>query len=511
MTTNVLNQEYQVLQITAVLDYVVQAREQVTFPAVDVSTVNGGEPVFASSTDSGTGGANTVAAYQINTGGANYTIGTGWGTGSWSRGAWGSGFSTGIGLQLRLWSQSNYGEDLIFNPRGGPLYLWQPGAGTTPAFGTRGQLIGGATLPGLDVPTAVNSFAVSDSTRIVICFGCNDIGSATLDPLLIRWSAQEDYLDWAPVATNQAGSFRLSHGSVIIGALQTRQEILVWTDAAVFSMQYLGPPYVYGFTLLADNISIASPNSMVTASGYNFWMGLDKFYAYAGRVETLPCSLRKYVFGNININQTFQFFGGTSEGFSEVWWFYCTTDSEEINNYVIYNYIDQCWYHGTLGRTAWLDSGLRQYPIGATVGNTIVYHEAIVDNGETNPPSAMVAHITSSDFDIAEGERYSFAWRMIPDITFDGSTTPLPEKPKVTFTLQPKANPGAPYGAFASEGVTSTRYYNVTHSYEVQEFTEIIYTRARGRQMAFSVESDTLGAQWQLGATSLDLKPDGRR
>ena len=511
MTNNVLNQEYQVLAVTSTLNYIIQARAQVTSPALNIATTNGGAPVFATSTDSGNGGSATDTAYQLNTGLANYVIGTGMGTGSWARGAWGSGFTSGIGLQLRLWSQSNYGEDLIFSPRGGALYLWQPGPGTTPAYGTRGQLIGGATLPGSDVPTLVNSFAVSDATRIVICFGCNDIGTSVLDPLLVRWSAQEDYLDWTPVATNQAGSFRLSRGSVIIGALQTRQEILVWTDASLYSMQYLGPPFVWGFTLLADNLSIASPNVMVTASGNNFWMGLDKFYAYAGRVETLPCPVRRYVFGDININQTFQFFGGTNEGYSEIWWFYCTTNSEEINNYVIYNYLEQAWYVGTLGRTAWLDSGLRQYPMGATTGNTIVYHEAIVDNGETNPPSPIVSYIQSSDFDIAEGQNYSFAWRMVPDITFNGSTTPLPLKPKATFTLRPKANPGAAYGASASEGVTATRYYNVTHSYEVQEFTEIIYTRARGRQMAFKVECNTLGAQWQLGATALDLRTDGRR
>lgn len=508
MTAAVLNQEYQILSVVTNTSYVIQARAAVVG---NVATTNGGATVFATNADSGTGGASTVAAYQINTGLSTYVVGTGWGTGFWSRGAWGSGFTSGIGLQLRLWNQSNYGEDLIFSPKGGPLYLWQPGIGVEPAFTTRGKLIGGVDIPGNDVPITVNFFTVSDATRIVICFGCNDYGLTAMDPMLIRWSVQEDYTDWTPAATNQAGSYRLSHGSQIIGALQTRQEILVWTDSAVYSMQYLGPPYVWGFTLLADNISIASTNAMTTASGIVFWMGVDKFYSYAGRVETLPCTVRKYVFGDINIDQTNQFFGSTSEGYSEVWWFYCSSDSSEINRYVIFNYIDKAWYIGTLSRTAWLDSPLRQFPIAATGGNIIVYHESAVDNGETNPPSPISCYIQSSDFDIGEGEKFAFAWRMIPDITFDGSTTPLPEKPKVTFKLRPRTNPGSAYGTTVSDTIQSKQLYNVVHSYEVQQFTEIVYTRVRGRQLSFRIESDTLGTQWQLGVPALDLKEDGRK
>lgn len=508
ITADVLNQEYQILDVVTNISYVIQARAAVVG---NIATTNGGGPVFADASDVGDGGAGVDTAYQINTGLSTYVVGTGWGTGTWSRGAWGSGFTSGIGLQLRLWNQSNYGEDLIFSARGGPLYLWQPGVGVEPDFDVRGKLIGGVDIPGNDVPTAVNYFTVSDATRIVICFGCNDYGASILDPMLIRWSVQEDYTEWTPSATNQAGSYRLSHGSQIIGALQTRQEILVWTDASVYSMQYLGPPYVWGFTLLADNVSIASPSTMVTASGVVFWMGIDKFYVYAGRVETLPCSVRKYIFSDINIDQTNQFFGGTSEGYNEVWWFYCSADSDDINRYVIFNYQEKAWCTGTLGRTAWLDSALRQFPIAATTGDIIVYHEASVDNGETNPPSPINSYIQSSDFDIAEGEQYAFAWRMIPDVTFNGSTTPLPEKPTVTFKLRPRTNPGAPYGATVSDGVTSAQLYNVEHAYEVQEFTEIVYTRVRGRQLSFRVESNTLGTQWQLGTPALDLKPDGRR
>jgi hypothetical protein len=508
MTAPVLNQEYQILALVSNTSYIIQARAAVTG---NVATTNGGAPVFATAADSGNGGGATDTAYQISTGLATYVVGTGWGTGPWSRGPWGSGFTSGIGLQLRLWNQSNYGQDLIFSPKGGPLYLWQPGAGVEPAFGTRGLLIGGVDIPGNDVPVVTNFFTVSDATRIVICFGCNDYGLTAMDPMLIRWSVQEDYTDWTPAATNQAGSFRLSHGSQIIGALQTRQEIIVWTDSSVYSMQYLGPPYVWGFTLLADNISIASTNAMATATGVVFWMGVDKFYMYAGRVETLPCSVRKYVFNDINIDQTNQFFASTSEGYNEVWWFYCSAGSDEINKYVIFNYQEKAWYIGTLNRTAWLDSPLRQFPIAATGNNTIVYHEAIVDNGETNPPSPISCYIQSSDFDIGEGEQFSFVWRMIPDVNFNGSTTPLPLTPKVTFKLRPRTNPGSAYGTTVTDNIVSKQLYNVEHAYEVQEFTEIVYTRVRGRQLAFRVESNTLGTQWQLGSPAIDIKPDGRK
>ena len=454
--------------------------------------------------------ATITLAYQINTGLPIYTIGTGWGTGPWSRLSWGSGFTTGFGLQLRLWSQANFGEELLFSPRGGALYIWQPGSGATPAFGTRGTAI-----TGTDVPSQINQIMVSDSTRIVIAFGCNDYGAydtTPLDPLLIRWSEQESYTGWTPAITNQAGSYRLSRGSEIVGAIQTRQEIVVWTDAAIYSMQYLGPPFVWGFTLLADNISIVSPNAIATAAGVVYWMGVDKFYMYAGRVETLPCSVRTYVFNDINRDQEAQFFAGTNEGFSEVWWFYCSKDSTVADRYVIFNYLDRVWYYGTLNRTAWLDSPLRQFPMAATAGNIVVFHEAAIDNGETNPPSAINAYIQSSDFDINDGHNYGFVWRMLPDITFDGSDTSgaTSDKPFVTFTVRPKQNPGSNYGVSTNPSVTAAQSYAGQTTYNVQEFTEIIYSRVRGRQMAFKVESNSVGTQWQLGVPRIDVRPDGR-
>jgi hypothetical protein len=485
-----VNGEYQIVTVTSGTTYTVT----LTTPATGSNSA-----------------ATITLTYQINTGFATYTIGTGWGTGAWSRGTWGSGFTTGFGLQLRLWSQSNFGEDLLFSPRGGALYLWQPGAGATPAYSTRGSLVSGT-----DVPALINEVMVSDTSRIVICFGCNDYGAygtTALDPLLIRWTAQESYTDWTPSATNQAGSYRLSHGSTIIGALQTRQEIVVWTDAAIYSMQYLGPPFVYGFTLLADNISIASPNAMATANGVVYWMGVDKFYAYSGRVETLPCSVRTYIFNDINRDQEAQFNAGTNEGYSEVWWNYCSKNSTVIDRYVIFNYLDRVWYYGTLDRTAWLDSPLRQFPMAATEGNIVVYHEAAVDDGSTNPPSAINAYVQSSDFDIGDGHNYGFVWRIIPDITFDGSDTTgaTSDKPVVNFTVRPRQNPGSNYGVADNPTVTSAQSYAGQTTYNVQQFTEIVYTRIRGRQMAFKVESNSIGTQWQLGVPRIDVRPDGRR
>jgi hypothetical protein len=295
--------------------------------------------------------------------------------------------------------------------------------------------------------------------------------------------------------------------------LQTRQEINVWTDAAIYAMQYIGPPLVWQITLLADNISITSPNAMATASGVVYWMGVDKFYSYSGRVETLPCSVRTYIYSNINRQQFAQIYAGTNEGYSEVWWFYCSANSNTIDRYVIFNYLDRVWYYGTLDRTAWLDSPLRQFPIAATGNNLLVYHEAAVDDGSTNPPSPINSYVQSSDFDINDGHNYGFVWRMLPDITFDGSNTSglTQETPFVTFTMRPRQNPGSGYSTAYPDTVQSTQSYAGQQTYNVQEFTEIVYTRARGRQLAFRVSSDTLGTQWQLGVPRIDVRPDGRR
>jgi len=480
--------------------------------------------VATAATSSGTTGSATFA-YQITTGSDVYTVGVGWGAGGWggvttgyTDTGWGSPAAAGVGIgnQLRLWSQDNFGDYLVMNPRGGALYLWVPGL--NPSTYYRAQILSPANtntqdgfqyfLTDSSCPTVVNIVATSDTSRFVIAFGCNAVGSSTLDPLLIRWSDQENYAVWAPEATNQAGGFRLNIGSSIVAQLQSRQEILVWTDAAVYSMQYLGPPYVWNLQILGDNISIAGPNAVSTASNITYWMGTDKFYRYSGRVETLYCPLRQYIFGDINLSQRYQFFCNTNENYNEIWWFYCSSGSDLIDRYVIFNYVEQTWAYGNLARTAWLDTPLRDKPTAATYGNILVYHENGTDDGSTNPPSPIVSYVQSADFNIGDGHNYGYVWRMIPDITFDGSNV---NTPSVTFTMKPRQNPGANYSTSAAAGVTSTQNYQAQRNYIVQQFTQIIYTRIRGRQMAFRVGSDGLGVNWQLGVPAIDVRPDGRR
>ena len=473
--------------------------------------------VSSPATSSGTAGSATFT-YQISVGGEVATVGVGWGAGGWggnSNGTltgWGVAAPAGLGAaqQLRLWSQANYGQDLLINPRGGALYLWKVNA--SPTVYDRAVLLS-STSPApyttdTSCPTVCNAVAVSDASRFTLAFGCNDYGSSTLDPLLIRWSDQEDYATWAPAATNQAGSYRLSTGSSIVANLQTRQEILVWTDAALYSMQYLGPPYVWGFQILGSNLSIAGPNAVATAANVTYWMGLDKFYMYSGRVETLYCPLRQYIFGDINLQQQYQFFASTNEGFNEIWWFYCSANSTTIDRYVIYNHLEKIWSYGNMARTAWVDSPLRDYPAAAGYNGQLIYHEDGVDDGTTNPPSPIESYVQSADMNIGDGHNYGFVWRMIPDVTFDGSYV---NNPAVTITLRPRQNPGANYSAAPTLEVASTQNYTGQRNYVVQQFTEIVYTRVRGRQMAFKIASDGLGVQWQLGVPSLDLRPDGRR
>lgn len=479
--------------------------------------------VSAPATSSGTTGTATFE-YQISVGGEIYTVGVGWGAGGWGGSTngtltgWGSAAPAGlgVGVQMRLWSQDNFGDYLVMNPRGGALYLWVPAASPTTYY--RAQVLSSTNANTQDgtaywqtdssCPTVANIVATSDTSRFVIAFGCNDYGSAVLDPLLVRWSDQEDYKVWAPAATNQAGSYRLSIGSSIVAELQSRQEILIWTDAALYSMQYLGPPYVWGFNILADNISIVGPNATATAANITYWMGKDKFYMYSGRVETLYCPLRQYIFGDINLQQSYQFFASTNEAYNEVWFFYCSANSTAIDRYVIYNHLEKIWSYGNLARTAWLDTALRDYPTAAGYDGQLIYHEDGVDDGTTNPPSPISSYIQSADFNIGDGHNYGFVWRMIPDITFDGSTV---NNPQVTFTMRPRTNPGSDYSAADTPTVTSTQNYQSQRNYLVQQFTQIVYTRVRGRQMAFKISSDGLGVQWQLGVPSIDVRADGRR
>ena len=364
----------------------------------------------------------------------------------------------------------------------------------------------------VDVPTVQNNITASDTSRFIIAFGCNDYGSNVLDPMLIRWSAQDDIYNWTPSITNQAGSIRISHGSEIVGIVQTRQEIVVFTDSAIYSLQYLGPPYVWVPQLLGDNISIMSPNAAVIASGIVYWMGVDKFYMYDGRVQTLNCDLRRHVFGDLNQEQALQVFAGTSEGFNEVWWFYCSAGSTAVDRYVIFNYLENIWYYGTMSRTAWLDSGLQDVPIAAnyvtaTLTGNLINHETGLNDNTTGTAVAIDAYIGSSEFDIGDGHNFGFVWRVLPDLTFENATnSPTAVAPQVTMTLYGLANSGSGTTSSANGTVVKGSTYVIT-----EEFTGQIFTRMRGRQMIFKISSNQVNTCWQLGAPRIDIRPDGRR
>ena len=516
--------------------------------------------VATAATSSGTSAVTATFSYELTTGNDVYSVATGWGAGGWggvttgyASTGWGlAAASGGVGVGLRFWSESNFGENLIFNPCGGGLYLWA--ANVSPTIFDRAQLLtasgtvtvkngagSSSTTVSIDAtcPSAANYVMVSDASRFVIAFGTNDptgvYATTALDPMQIRWSDQESFATWTPAITNQAGDYRLSHGSSIYTAIQSRQEIVVFTDSAVYSMQYLGAPYVWGFQLLEDNISIIGPNAVVVASNVVYWMGMDKFYVYTGRVQSLPSTLREYVFTDIDLGQGFQVNAGTNEGYSEVWWTYCSSGSTVPNRYVIFDYVDNVWYYGTWnnyagvpqGRTAWLDSALRSYPMASANGaptttssrtqgsTTLVYHESGTDDGANAAITPIVSYVQSSDFDIGDGHNFGFVWRLIPDLTFDGSYV---NNPSANFTVRPRTFPGANYGTSNNPSVTSTQNYAGQRTYAVQQFTEQVYVRIRGRQMAFKVSSgvlnsatEGLGVQWQLGVSRIDVRPDGRR
>ncbi len=574
LTATVLNQSFPVTVLT-----------------VDTYTIT--TSVAAGTYDTGNGGTNVNAYYEIPVGADNPQTISGWGAGSWSSGSWGTGQSS-VSL-ARFWYQNNFGQDLVYGYRGGVMYYWNqaysispsavtitiaaPGVvtatgsaltagmalklsttGTLPTGLTSGTVyyvggVSGATfklatsfanaLAGTyitttgtqtgthyvmpngipvtslggasDVPANVNFVMISDASRFTIAFGCSAYGTTdtTIDPMLIRWSDQESVVNWTPAVTNQAGYVRLSHGSQILTAVQARQEIVVFTDTSLYSLQYLGPPYVWGSQLLGDNVSIAGYNTAIIASGIIYWMGVDKFYKYDGRVATLRCDLRQFIYGDINLDQQTQFFAGTNEGFNEVWWFYCTSDSTVIDRYVVYNYVEDVWYYGSMGRTAWLDSGLTNYPLAATYSNNLVYHEYGIDDNTTSTTLPIEAYITSSQYDIGDGHNFGFVWRIVPDLTFRGSST-TGATPQVTMYLLPLQNSGSGYNdpvEDANQSVGGVSYANVDRigTYTVDQFTGQVYTRVRGRQMSLKISSNQIGTMWQLGAPRIDIRPDGRR
>ena len=550
-----LNGEYQIL----------------TTPSASTFTINAGSNA---STGTSGGGSSVVAAFQVNTGPATQTPFNGWGAGNFGLGPWGTGQTVKNNLQIwnaynfgenlifgprggsiYYWYASSgvTTRGVLLSSTGGTvtitiatpavitsnvtlpnnsaIQLGTTGAlptgltaGTTyyvvnvsgtsfnlattqngSPINTSGSQSGVQSISNLvDVPLFQNYIQVSDSSNFVIVFGTNAIGTTTLDPMLIRWSDQQNPTVWYPDITNQAGDVRLSHGSQIITAIQTRQEIFVLTDAAAYSLQYLGPPYVWGVQLLGENTTIIGPNAATYASGVVYWMGIDKFYMYDGRVQTLSSDLRRYVFQDMNYNQNQQVYCSTVEGFNEVWWFYVSGTGNQCNSYVVYNYIENNWYYGSIARTAWLDTTLQNNPIGATYNGYLCNQESGVDNYETGTPAAIDAFISSSEFDIGDGDHFVFIDRILPDLTFSGSTSGT--NPATTMTLIALTDSGSGATQIKDNTVNYTATYNIT-----EEFTGQVYTRIRGRQMIFKMESNQAGTTWQLGAPRFNMRLDGRR
>jgi hypothetical protein len=484
ITADVLNKEYQVVSVPNLNTY--------TFVAT----------ATANASDVGDGGVAVVGAYQINVGPEIQIPLVGWSAGSWGIGTWGVGGTSPV--TLRLWSQSNFGEDLIFGPRSGGIFYWDPNSGVT------SRAVALSSLPGAsDVPLVQNRLLVSDVSRFVFAFGTNEIGSATLDPMLIRWSNQEDAVNWTPSVVNQAGSLRLSKGSQIFSVIQSRQAILVFTDSAVYSLQYLGAPAVWGSELVADGITVMAPNVVAVASNVTYWMGIDKFYVFDGNATTLNCDVRRHVFDDINLLQRDQFFAGTVEQFNEVWWFYCSSGSNVVDRYVIYNYLEKIWYYGNMGRTAWLDVCNCAFPNAATYNHTIVQHENGVNDNTNGTSLPIHSYIESTEWDVGDGDSFTFIRRALPDVTFRGSDAG--SSPQLTMTLKPMKNSGSGFNNPQSVGGSPSAPVVRIAQAPIEEFTGQVFVRVRGRQFVLRYEANQLGMAWQTGALRVDVVKDGRR
>ena len=448
-----------------------------------------------------TGGGTVTAAYQINVGPEYAVPLEGWGASSWGFGSWGVGQSSNE--SIRLWSQANFGEDLIFGHNESPLFLWKASDGV----GTRATRLDqqvGAT----GVPVIQDEVLISDLNRFVFCFGANDLGTTSSNPMTVRWSDQENALDWTPSATNQAGDLILSNGSKIIAAKQSRQEILVWTDSALYALQYVGAPVVWTAQLVGENISTASQNAVAYSNGVAYWMGRDKFYMYDGRTKPLKCDVRKFIFDDFNQEQFDGVFAGTNESYHEIWWFYCSNNSTSSDRYVVYNYLEGVWYYGTMARSAWLDSGLRNNPLAATYNYNLVNHEEGVDDNETANTAAIAAYVTSAQFDLDDGHQFMYIDKILPDMRFDDSVSGAPS---ATITLLPLASSGAGYTTPASVGGNASASVIRSAILPVEVYTDQIHTRIRGRQLSIKVESTAIGVTWQMGTPRIDMRPDGRR
>ena len=480
-------------------DQLNQNFEVLTVPNNNTFTVDTGGAASSGSTAGG--GSSVTAAIEIDVGLNTTVLGNGWGAGTWGRFTWSSGAGSLAGQNLRLWMSDSWGEDLVANIVDGSLYYWDA------TNGKENRMVELATVGGASgVPTTVRKVMVSDVDRHVLCFGSNPLGSATFDPLLIRWSSQESVTDWTPTATNTAGDIRLSQGSEIVTAIRTTRQILVFTENSLHSVQFVGAPFIFGTALIGTNVRIAGPNTAIAVNDIVFWMGQENFYLYDGRIQTIPCSVREYVFNDINRNQSFKFFSGSLSSNSEVWWYYCSESSDEIDRYVIYNYLEQVWYYGTLTRTAWNDRGAgnRLFPQAPGTDGALYNHENGLDDGSVNPPVAINAFVQSADFDIGDGQQFMLINRILPDLNFGQSTATEPE---VKFTMGARNFSGSVAGQGSASGdVTRTSVVSGNDNY-----TKQLHMRLRGRQMNLKVESDTTGVKWRLGAPRLDMRPDGRR
>jgi len=490
ITADVLNQEYQIVEVLTVNTYTITAKD------------TSGATVTANASDTGNGGSAVVGAYQINVGLDTTVVGTGWGAGTWGRGTWGSGTSLLVaGATLRLWSADNFGEDLIFNARDGGIYYWDKSTSSAPF--ARGVAL--SSLAGADAttPTIAKQVLVSDNDRHILVFGCDPQDNIGVqDPLLIRFSDQESPTTWAATATNTAGDLRIGSGSEIVCAVETRQQVIVFTDVSLHAMQYLGPPFTFGINQISENTTIMGPNAAKAVDDSVYWMGLEEFYVYTGQVQKLPCSVKSYVFNDFNDSQAEKVTAALNSSFNEITWFYPSADSDNIDRYVTFNYQENVWTYGTLARTAWLDRGIVPNPIAASADGRLYQHELGNDDGSTSPVTAISAYIESSQIDIGDGETFAFIRRLIPDITFEGSDA---VSPAADFVLKTRNFPGAAYTT--TDDSTVTRSATVP----VEQFTDQVHVRLRGRSFALRLQSDSMGVKWRLGSPRIDVRQDGRR
>ena len=510
ITAAVLNQEYQVTTVINVNSYQIETRvssvdndDGVGVPQTiaNITTTDGLAPtfVFANTSDSGNGGSSVVGAYQINTGLDTTIVGAGWGAGTWGRGTWDSSASlTAAGQTLRIWSHDNFGEDLLINVRDNSIYYWDKTNGVSTRAVELSSLTGANTTP-----TIAKKIIVSDRDRHVLAFGCDaqtEIG--TQDPLLIRFSDQGSLTDWAATATNTAGDLRLGSGSEIVTAIETRQQILVYTDVSLHAMQFLGPPFTFGINTVSENITIAGPLAAIAVEDNVYWMGAEEFYIYGGAVQRLPCTLRDYVFSDINTDQLPKVTASSNTAYSEIWWFYPSASSSECDRYVIYNYQQQIWYYGNLPRTVWLDRGVENFPIAASTDHALYFHERGFDDGSVSPATGITAFIESSQMSIGEGDNFVFLRKMIPDLTFRDSTN---ASPQATMTLKARNFPGGQYLQ------TNDKTVEKSASVPVEQFTNQVNVRLRGRSFAFKIETTETGTTWRLGSPRVEVQPDGMR